>query len=111
MSRPPVAAVLAVGSELLALGRADTNSPFIAAALQRHGIAVAFTAVVTDDRDALTDAMQHALSRADLVVTTGGLGPTDDDRTRDCAADVLGLTMHEDAEVVAAIASFNAEYR
>ena len=103
VSRPPVAAVLAVGSELLALGRADTNSPFIAAALQRHGIAVAFTAVVTDDRDALTDAMQHALSRADLVVTTGGLGPTDDDRTRDCAADVLGLTMHEDAELVAAI--------
>lgn len=98
-----MAAVLAVGSELLALGRADTNSPFIAAALQRHGIAVSFTAVVTDDREALLDAMRHALSRADLVVTTGGLGPTDDDRTRDCAADVLGLSMHEDAEVVAAI--------
>ncbi|MFN7979378.1 MAG: competence/damage-inducible protein A [Vicinamibacterales bacterium] len=103
MSRAPVAAVLAVGSELLALGRADTNSPFIAAALQRHGIAVSFTAVVTDDREALLDAMRHALTRADLVVTTGGLGPTDDDRTRDCAADVLGLSMHEDAEVVAAI--------
>jgi nicotinamide-nucleotide amidase len=103
VSRAPVAAVLAVGSELLALGRADTNSPFIAAALQRHGIAVRFTAVVTDDRDALGHAMRHALSHADLVVTTGGLGPTDDDRTRDCAAEVLGLSMHEDPEVVAAI--------
>lgn len=98
-----MAAVLAVGSELLALGRADTNSPFIAAALQRHGIAVRFTAVVSDDRDALGHAMRHALAHADLVVTTGGLGPTDDDRTRDCAAEVLGLSMHEDPEVVAAI--------
>jgi nicotinamide-nucleotide amidase len=101
--RPPVAAVLAAGSELLLLGRADTNSPYIASRLQRHGIAVSFTSVVTDEHDDLTAAVRHALSRADLVVCTGGLGPTDDDRTRDVVAEVLGLTMHEDATVVAAI--------
>lgn len=99
----PTAAVLAVGSELLALGRADTNSPQIAAALQQHGIAVAFTTVVGDARADLLAAMRHALSRADLVVCTGGLGPTDDDRTRDVAAEVTGLAMHEDTAVVSAI--------
>lgn len=99
----PGVAVIAVGSELLALGRADTNSPHIAAAVQRHGLAVRFTTVVGDDRDDLTDAVRHALARADLVVCTGGLGPTDDDRTRDVAAAVLGIPMHEDGGVLAAI--------
>ncbi len=103
VSRPPVAAILAAGSELLLLGRADTNSPYIAGHLQRHGIAVAFTSVVTDEHDDLVAALRHALSRADLVVCTGGLGPTDDDRTRDVVAEVLGLTLHEDAAVVTAI--------
>jgi nicotinamide-nucleotide amidase len=100
---PPTAAVLAIGSELLALGRTDTNSPQIAAALQRYGIAVQFTAVVGDDPDTLADAMRHALARADLVVCTGGLGPTDDDRTRAAAAAVLGLVLVEDDTVLTAI--------
>jgi nicotinamide-nucleotide amidase len=100
---PPTAAVLAIGSELLALGRTDTNSPHIAAALQRYGIAVQFTAVVGDDPDALADALRHALARADLVVCTGGLGPTDDDRTRAAAAAVLGLVLVEDDTVLTAI--------
>ena len=100
---PAAVAVVAVGSELLALGRADTNSPQIAAAMQRHGLAVRFTTVVGDDRGDLTDAMRHALARADLVVCTGGLGPTDDDRTRDVVAAVLGVPMHEDAGVLAGI--------
>lgn len=102
-SLPPGVAVIAVGSELLALGRADTNSPQIAAAMQRHGLAVRFTTVVGDDLDDLTDAVRHALARAELVVCTGGLGPTDDDRTRDVAAAVLGVPMHEEAEVLAGI--------
>ena len=100
---PAFVAVVAVGSELLALGRADTNSPHVAAAMQRHGLAVRFTTVVGDDLADLTDAMRHALARADLVVCTGGLGPTDDDRTRDVAAAVLGVPMHEDAGVLAGI--------
>ena len=95
----PRAAVLAIGSELLALGRTDTNSPEIAAALQRHGVEVRFTAVVGDELDALEDALRHALARADLVVCTGGLGPTDDDRTRSAVAAVLGLGLAEDAAV------------
>ena len=103
MAPPPTAAVLAIGSELLALGRTDTNSPHIAAALQHYGIAVQFTAVVGDDADGLADALRHALARASLVVCTGGLGPTDDDRTRAAAAAVLGLALREDEDVLKAI--------
>ncbi len=101
---PPRVAIVAIGSELLALGRADTNSPHIAASVQRIGMAVAFTTVVGDDRGDLTTALGHALSQADLVVCTGGLGPTDDDRTRDAVAAVIGRSMHEDATVIEAIA-------
>ncbi|MEZ5420669.1 MAG: molybdopterin-binding protein [Vicinamibacterales bacterium] len=103
MNGPPVAAVLAVGSELLTLGRTDTNSPYIAARLHAEGLRVAYTAVVTDERDDLSEALVHALTRASLVVCTGGLGPTDDDRTRDVAAAVLGLSMREDGAVLDAI--------
>jgi nicotinamide-nucleotide amidase len=95
--------VLAIGSELLALGRTDTNSPHIAAALARYGIAVQFTAVVGDEAGMLADAMRYALARTSLVVCTGGLGPTDDDRTRAAAAAVLGLGLREDDDVLAAI--------
>ncbi len=101
--RPARAALLAVGSELLHLGRTDTNSPYIAGVLQRHGLAVFATAVVGDEWDDLVAALRHAHTRADLVVCTGGLGPTDDDRTRDAAAHVLGLPLAEASDVVATI--------
>ena len=101
--RPATAAIVAVGSELLNLGRTDTNSPYIAGVLQRHGLTVSCTTVVGDDWDDLVDTLRHAHARADLVVCTGGLGPTDDDRTRDAAAHVLGLALHEAPEIVAAI--------
>lgn len=97
------ARVVAVGSELLTLGRSDTNSPYIAAQLQDVGLAVVATTVVGDDPEPLTDAIRHAVARADLVVCTGGLGPTADDRTRDVVAEVLGVPLDEDAGVVAAI--------
>lgn len=102
-ARPPRAAVIAIGSELLDLGRTDTNSPFIAATLERMGIDVVSTTVVGDDADELAAAMRHALARADLVVCTGGLGPTDDDRTRPVAAALLGLSLHEDPALVEAM--------
>ena len=101
--RPATAAIVAVGSELLNLGRTDTNSPYIAGVLQRHGLTVSYTTVVGDDWDDLVDALRHAHARAALVVCTGGLGPTDDDRTRDAAAHVLGLALREAPEIVTAI--------
>ncbi len=101
--RPATAAIIAVGSELLNLGRTDTNSPYVAGVLQRLGLSLAFTTVVGDDWADLVETVRHAHARVDLVVCTGGLGPTDDDRTRDAVAHVLARSMREDADVVAMI--------
>jgi nicotinamide-nucleotide amidase len=97
------AALLAVGSELLSSDRLDTNSLRIAAALERHGAVPVLKSVVADDVDEIAAALTAALSRADLVVVSGGLGPTADDVTREGCATALGLELVEDAEVWATI--------
>jgi len=97
---PRRAAILAVGSELLTPFRTDTNSLAVTAALNDLGIQVAWKAIVGDDRDALADAVRHAMARADLVVLTGGLGPTDDDVTREAVAGALGLPLREDQAIL-----------
>lgn len=102
MSAPRLrtAEVIAVGSELLGWTRLDTNSLFISEQLAALGIDMRAKAVVGDDRARLADVLTHALDRADLVVLTGGLGPTDDDLTREAVADVLGLPLIENEQIV-----------
>jgi nicotinamide-nucleotide amidase len=95
------AAVLAVGSELLTPSKVDTNSLFITEQLNLLGIDVVAKAVVGDDRVDMAHVFQAMLERADLLVTSGGLGPTDDDVTRDVVADVLGRPLAEDPALVA----------
>ncbi len=97
------AEIIAVGSELLGTTRVDTNSLFLAGRLASLGIEVRAKSVVGDDRSRLAAVFASACSRADLVVVTGGLGPTDDDLTREAVADVLGLEMREDPAIVARI--------
>jgi nicotinamide-nucleotide amidase len=97
------AAVLAVGTELLTPSRIDTNSLAITARLNELGIDVVWKAVVGDDRATVARAMRDALGQADLLVCCGGLGPTDDDVTRDAAADALGLSLATDAAIAARI--------
>jgi nicotinamide-nucleotide amidase len=97
------AAILAIGSELLTPNRIDTNSLFITNALNAVGIDVVFKAVAGDDRDELQALVVHALSRADLVVLTGGLGPTDDDVTREVVAAHLSLALAEDPAITEGI--------
>jgi nicotinamide-nucleotide amidase len=99
------AEIIAVGSELLGPARVDTNSLFITGELAALGIEVRAKAVAGDDRRTLASLFSQALQRADLVVLTGGLGPTDDDLTREVVAGVLGLELAEDPSIVAAIAS------
>ena len=96
MTRLSRAAILAVGSEMLTPSRLDTNSLFVTEQLNRLGIEVALKMVVGDDRDELARAVTMMLSRVELVVCTGGLGPTDDDVTREVVAEVLGLPLAED---------------
>jgi nicotinamide-nucleotide amidase len=98
------AEIVAVGSELLGSTRVDTNSLFLSERLGALGIVLRAKAVVGDDLDDLCAIVRQALSRADLVVCTGGLGPTDDDLTREAVAGVLGLELTEDPAITDQIA-------
>lgn len=97
------AAIVAVGSELLTPSRLDTNSLFITEQLNRIGIGVRFKCVAGDDRDDLARLCRDLLARVDLVVFSGGLGPTDDDVTREAIAAALGRALSEDAGLAARI--------
>lgn len=97
------AEIIAVGSELLTPTRIDTNSLAITSALNRLGIEVRAKAIVGDRRADLAAVVRSALTRVDLVVLCGGLGPTDDDLTRDVVADVLGRPLREDPAITQTI--------
>ena len=95
------ACILAIGSEMLTPFRVDTNSLFITDRLNAIGYDIRLKAVVGDDVGELARTIESALAWADLLVITGGLGPTEDDMTRDAVAHVLGLEMDVDEEIVA----------
>ncbi|MBZ5703963.1 MAG: competence/damage-inducible protein A [Acidobacteriia bacterium] len=97
------AEIIAIGSELLTPYRQDTNSLYLTEKLNQLGVEVVFKTVVGDNREHLTAAANQALSRADLVIFMGGLGPTEDDLTREAVADALGLELRRDPEIIATI--------
>jgi len=97
------AEIIAIGSELLTPFRQDTNSLYLTEKLNQLGVEVIFKTVVGDHPAHLTQAASLALSRADIVIFMGGLGPTEDDVTRECVAEALGLALHRDPQIVAAI--------
>jgi nicotinamide-nucleotide amidase len=97
------AEIIAVGTELLTPFRLDTNSLFLTAELNACGLRVVHKAVVGDAPDEMCLSFRHALERVDLVITSGGLGPTDDDRTRQTVADLLGRKLYLDDEVLQSI--------
>ncbi len=95
------AAIVAVGSEMLTPSRLDTNSLYITEQLNRLGVDVVAKAVVGDDRAELVAMMRSMLSRVGLLVCCGGLGPTDDDLTREAVAEMLSLALVEDVDITA----------
>ncbi|HEX9501744.1 MAG TPA: competence/damage-inducible protein A, partial [Thermoanaerobaculia bacterium] len=94
------AAIIAVGSEMLGPARVDTNSLKITAALEDFAVAVTRKSVVGDILRDLVDEIRYSLQRADLLVLTGGLGPTEDDMTRDALVEAFGLKMEIDPSIV-----------
>jgi len=94
------AEIIAVGSELLTPARVDTNSLFITERLNEIGIEVKTKTIVGDEPESLRTVLAQALQRSELVIVTGGLGPTDDDLTRDVAASVLDLPFDLDERIV-----------
>jgi nicotinamide-nucleotide amidase len=94
------AEIIAVGSELLTPFRMDTNSLYLTEQLNLLGVDVIFKSIVGDDMRRLVAAAQHGLFRSDIVIFSGGLGPTEDDLTREAVAEALGLKLNRDSEIL-----------
>jgi len=94
------AEIIAVGSELLTPDRLDTNSLFLTEELNKIGIEVVRKSVVGDHRDYLSAAFKEALGRVELVIGSGGLGPTEDDLTRETVAELLGRKLRRDDNIL-----------
>ncbi len=94
------AAILAVGSELLGTDRLDTNSLLLTERLRRYGVELERKAVVGDDLERIAGEIEGALASTELVLVTGGLGPTADDLTREAAARALGRRLERRPELV-----------
>ena len=98
-----IAEIIAAGSEMLTPFRQDTNSLYLTSELNALGVAVAFKTIVGDKLEHLMGAARIAIARADVVILSGGLGPTEDDLTREAVAGALGLKLRRDNDVLAGI--------
>ena len=98
-----IAEIIAVGSELLTPFRPDTNSLYLTGQLNSLGLEVGFKTIVGDQLKDIVRVITTALSRADILILSGGLGPTEDDLTREGVAETLGLQLRRDPQIVQAI--------
>ena len=103
MAASTKAEIIATGSELLGPDRLDTNSLFLTEKLNEAGFEVHLKTVVGDDEDSISRVMESALRRSSLIVLSGGLGPTEDDVTRQAVARVLGRRLRTDQNVIGVI--------
>ena len=97
------AEIIAVGSELLTPDKIDTNSLFLTEELNKLGIEIVRKTVVGDDRALLMEAFRDAVNRVPLIISSGGLGPTEDDLTRETVAELLGRKLVRCDPIVRAI--------
>src|SRR6266699_115629 len=104
------AEIIAIGSELLTPFRQDTNSLYLTAQLNNLGVEVGFKTIVGDSLKDIVRVTTAALSRADIILLSGGLGPTEDDLTREAVAETLGLQLRRDPAIVSAIERRFAEH-
>ena len=95
------AEIVAIGSELLTPWRQDTNSLYVTERLNQLGVGVIFKTIVGDRQKHLVEAIRNALSRADVVVVMGGLGPTEDDLTREAVAEALKIGLKRNPDLIA----------
>ena len=103
--------IIAVGSEMLTPWRQDTNSLYLTEKFNEIGVTVAFKTIVGDRRKDLVSAIRTALGRIDILAIMGGLGPTEDDLTREAVAEALSLTLRRDAPLIAALHARAAQWR
>jgi len=98
-----VAELVAVGDELLAGHVANSNAQFLAQTLRAVGVVTQWMTTVGDQRQQMLEALRQALGRAQVVVVTGGLGPTPDDLTREVIAELLGVPLLLDEQTLVAL--------
>jgi nicotinamide-nucleotide amidase len=98
-----IAEIIAAGSEMLTPYRQDTNSLYLTERLNELGVQVAFKTIVGDNLEHLVSAAKIAIARVDVVIFSGGLGPTEDDLTREAVAAALGLGLQRDNDVLTAL--------
>jgi nicotinamide-nucleotide amidase len=106
-----IAEIIAIGSEMLTPYRQDSNSLFLTGRLNELGISVAFKTVVGDNGEHLTEVARAAIRRADIAIFMGGLGPTQDDLTRESVAAALEISLKRDHAIVTALYKRFAERR
>jgi nicotinamide-nucleotide amidase len=95
-----IAEIIAAGSEMLTPFRQDTNSLWLTERLNELGVQVAFKTIVGDNLEHLTGAARVAIGRADVVIFSGGLGPTEDDLTREAVGAALGVGLRRDTDIL-----------
>ncbi len=105
------AEIIAVGSEMLTPQRVDTNSLYLTGELNNLGVEVVTKCVIGDDRERLADAVRRALSRSEIVILSGGLGPTEDDLTREAVAEALDRKLVFHPEIAEALEQRFAQYK
>jgi nicotinamide-nucleotide amidase len=105
------AEIIAVGSEMLTPQRVDTNSLYLTGELNNLGVEVKTKCVIGDDLERLSDAVRRALSRSEIVILSGGLGPTEDDMTREAVAQALDRKLVFHPEIAEALAQRFAQFK
>jgi nicotinamide-nucleotide amidase len=105
------AEIIAVGSEMLTPWRQDTNSLYLTEKLNEVGVTVTFKTIVGDRLKDLVNSIRIAVTRVDIIVIMGGLGPTEDDLTREAVAEALSITLRRDAGQVASLHARAASWR
>ena len=102
------AVIISIGDELIGGANVDTNSAYLSARLSEHGIVAIRHVTVGDDAERITETIARAATEAELVIVTGGLGPTLDDLTRQALASAMGVELIEDARSAKRIKAFFA---
>ena len=90
------AELISVGTEILLGNIVNTNSAYLAEKCAQLGLSLYYQTVVGDNEERMRDTIKTALSRSDILILTGGLGPTEDDLTKEVTAEVMGLPLKED---------------
>lgn len=105
-----IAEFVSVGTEILLGNIVNTNSAYLSEQCARLGLSVYYQTVVGDNEDRMKETIRTALSRSDVVILTGGLGPTEDDLTKEVTAEVMGLGLTEDAHSRERLESYMKQY-